>query len=87
MSAWQEAGASLDNVDTSSSGAALWSDIASDRTIGLVVSSFERSRPHDIRIVKLRETIDVGVSVVWPTTGRTPAADRVLELVRRQEFI
>jgi hypothetical protein len=83
MSAWQEAGGSLDNVDTSSAGAALWSDIASELTIGLVVGSFERTRPRDIRIVTLREHTDVGVSIVWPTAGRSPTADRVIELARR----
>ena len=84
MSAWQEAGGTRDHIDTSSSGAALWSYIASDRTVGLVVRSFERTRPRDIRIVQLRENTDVGVSIVWPAAGRTPATDRVLELARRR---
>lgn len=83
MSAWQEAGDSLDNADASSAGAALWSDIASDRTIGLVVNSFDRTRPRDIRIVTLREHTDVGVSIAWPTAGRSLTADRVIELARR----
>jgi len=84
--AWVQAGGSHRNIDTSSSGAALRFDIASDKTVDLVVSSFERNRPRDIRRVPLREAIDVGVSIIWPATGRSRAADRVIGLARREPF-
>lgn len=80
---WEAAGGNLDDIDVTSTGAALWSNIESDRSIGLVVSSFERVRPPGIRLVELSDDTDVGASISWPADSRTLSTDRVIELARR----
>jgi DNA-binding transcriptional LysR family regulator len=80
---WTAAGGQSNQVSTSMTGTALWAKIAANQTVGLVVRSFEKVRPPGIRLLALKDTSDVGVSLTWFSTNRSPATDRVLEVARR----
>jgi DNA-binding transcriptional LysR family regulator len=82
LEAWATAGGLPNQVSTTSTGTALWANIAADHSVGLVVSSFAQVCPPGIRLLALQESTDVGVSITWSTANRSPATDRVLSAAR-----
>jgi DNA-binding transcriptional LysR family regulator len=71
---WTAAGGQSIHVSTTSTGTALWAKI---------VATFEKVCPPGIRLIALKDTSDVGVSLTWSSANRSPATDRVLEVARR----
>jgi DNA-binding transcriptional LysR family regulator len=81
---WTAAGGQSNQVSTSMTGTALWAKIADNHSVGLVVPAFEKVRPPGIRLITLKDTSDVGVSLTWSSANRSPATDRVLKIARKE---